>query len=388
MLKRALEGVRVADFTWVAAGPISTKFIALMGAEVIKIETASRAERRASNHNVSKLSCTLNVSQPQGLALAKELIKKSDIVIDNFAYGVMERLGLGYEALREVKPDIIVVSASGLGKTGPYRGHVAYGKIVAMYSGIDSITGYEEDGRPRGTGHPWGDPLTGIYLAFAMLAALTHKKRTGEGQYVEYSMTEGIASLLPEAFLDYTVHGQVWGTRGNMEEGAAPHNCYPCQGEDKWVAIAVTTEDEWAGFCRALGNPSWCQEDRFADGYRRFQHRQELDSLVGEWTKQHTAYQVMEILQAEGVPAGPSLNGQELVEDPHLLERGLYIPIELPGIGPGLAKRVAWELHPNPAGYEYGRVPTLGQDNSYVFGEVLGLPEAEITTLVEQGIIA
>ena len=393
MVAKPLEGVRVADFSWVAAGPISTKYLAILGAEVIKIESARHPDtlRRLGNTahsvvNYSKRGCTLNINEPKGLALAKEIIKKSNVVIDNFAYGVMDRLGLGYEALREIKPDIIVVSAAGLGKTGPYREHVAFGMLVESYSGLHGITGYE-GGPPRDLGSPWSDPLNGCYLALAMLAALKHQRCTGEGQYIEFSMAEVVSAQLPEAILDYTLYGTVWEPRGNIEEGAAPHNCYPCLGEDKWVAIAVTTEREWTGFCSAIGDPPWCHEERFADGYRRFQHRQELDGLVGEWTGQHTAHQVMEVLQAQGIPAGPSHNAKELVEDPHLQEQGFYVPIEVPEVGPVLMAGLPWRLHPNPAGYNYGKVPQLGEDNSYVFGELLGLSESEIAALVERGVV-
>lgn len=393
MVVKPLEGIRVADFSWVAAGPISTKYLAILGAEVIKIESSRRPDtlRRLGNTahptvNYSKRGCTLNITEPKGIDLAKDIIKKSDVVIDNFAYGVMDRLGLGYEALREIKPDIIVVSAAGLGKTGPHKEHVAFGMLVESYSGLHGITGYE-GGPPRDLGSPWSDPLNGCYLTLAMLAALKHHKCTGEGQYIEFSMAEVVSAQLPEAILDYTVHGNVWEPRGNIEEGASPHNCYPCLGEDKWVAIAVTTEDEWSRFCVAIGNPEWCHDEQFADRYRRFQHRQELDRLVGEWTVHRTPQEVMEILQAANIPAGPSHNAKELVEDPNFQEQGFYVPIEMPDGGEVLMAGLPWRMHPNPAGYKYEKVPQLGGDNGYVFGDLLGLSKNEIETLIEQGVI-
>lgn len=394
MVAKPLAGIRVADFSWVAAGPIATEFLAVLGAEVIKIESAARSDLAGGGPlspmyyacNYSKLSCSLNITKPEGLALAKEIIKKSDVVIDNFAAGTMDRRGLGYEALREIKPDIIVVSAGGLGRTGPYKDHVIFGNLAEAYSGLDSVTGYE-GGPPGEPGSPWSDPLNGCYIAFAMLAALKHRRTTGEGQYIDISMSQVCSVQLPEPILEYTIYGTVPGPTANIEEGAAPHNCYPCLGEDKWVAIAVTNEAQWAGLCRAVGNPSWCREERFADGHRRFQHRQELDRLVGEWTRQHTAQQVMEILQAEGVPAGPSHNAKESLEDPHLRATGYYVPIEVPEAGPALLAGLPWRLHPNPAGYSYGKAPQLGEHNSYVFGDLLGISEDEITALAQQGVI-
>ena len=393
MTRKAAEGIRVADFSWVVAGPVATKYLGVMGAEVIKVESLKRGDAprqqpadarpffSAINHN--KKSIQLNLSTDRGKELARELIKKSDVVIENYATGVMERMGLGYEALKEIKPDIIMVSSASLGHTGPYKEHIAYGLLVSSYAGIDSITGYE-DGAPRGMGAPWGDPLTGVHLTLSILAAIHHRDRTGEGQFIDMSMAEAISSQIPEAFIDYTLNQKVWGPRGNLDEGAAPHNTYKCVGDDQWVAIAVRKDAEWDGLRRAMGNPAWSNDPRFATGAGRFEHRAEIDGLVEEWTKQYTKHDARRRLQAEGVPSGASLDTRDLVEDPHLIDRNFFALLDH-GKGPIQMTGMPWKI--SSGEHEYELVSMLGADNDYVFGDLLGLSKEEIAKLTEEQIL-
>ena len=395
--RAALAGVRVADFSWVLGGPICTKYLALMGAEVIKVETRRRIDifrmraRGADGQplvnqgpsfnaiNHSKLSCTLNLTKPEAVDIAKRLVGVSDVVIENFAFGVMDRLGLGYAVLRKINPAIIMLSSSGLGRTGPDREVVAYGNNLQAFTGLTGLIGYE-GGRHRGIGTSWTDQLTGVTAAFAILAALHHRRRTGAGQFIDLSMTEATLAQLPEAILDYTMNGRVQRPMGNQHGTCAPHNCYPCIGHDKWVAITVQNNAEWRGLCQAMERPDLAEDERFADQYRRWLNRAALDAIVADWTRQHTSYGAMEILQNAGVPAGPSLNAKELVEDPQLRSRGLFVEADHPEAGRKQGYTLPWQMDPAPA-LNYKAAPLLGEHNEYVFSKPLGLDLGEIERL-------
>jgi len=404
-----LDGIRVADFTQVILGPHMCEWLAVMGAEVIKIESMARVDtsrranpyvngkfdpKRAENPNIgtafavlnlSKKSCTLNLKQPKAVELAKRIISMSDIVVDNYSPGVMDRMGLGYSVLREIKPDIIMLSASAVGSEGPLGDLPGYASVTDAWGGLDSITGYL-GGWPDGVGHGgWTDMATAQYGVFAILLALYHRSRTGEGQFIDLSMVDGVACRIPEAIMDYIMNRRVRKNTGNRDDTMAPHNCYPCRGEDKWVAIAVRIQEEWLALCQAMGNPEWCQEERFANELSRWNNQDELDKLLAEWTRNYTHYEVMEILQRAGVAAGPSYDVDELVRDPHLRERGFFIEIDQPGIGK------TWPILPwkQTATFKgnYQPAPQLGQHNDYVFGELLGMPQGEIARLVEEKVI-
>ncbi len=397
-----LEGYRVADFSWVIAGPYCTQWLAVMGAEVIRVESSQHTDinRRLGPYadgvaginrsglwnglNISKKSCTLNLTNPKAAEIAKELVKISDVVVENFGYGMMERFGLGYSLLRELKPDLVLVSSSGLGRTGPYKTFTAYNEEFVGYAGLGSLSGYAS-GPPQMIGGVWADHLTGTYLATAVLAALYHRSKTGEGQYIDMSMTEVVMSQIPEGIMDYTMNQRVRGSVGNRDDVMAPHNVYPCKGEDKWVAIAISSDQEWKAFCLVIGNPGWAKEERFSDAFNRWHNQEELDRLIGDWTKTHTNFEVMEILQPAGVAAGPTLNMEEMVNTPHLKERGFYIAPDHPEVGEKVLAGFPWKLGDNLAKVE--PAPTLGQDNEYVFCELLGMSDEEFATLVGEGVI-
>lgn len=398
-----LSGVTIADFSWVLAGPRCTEWLGAMGARVIKIEGPRRPDqyRNVAIHepghtdhessgafhtlNYSKLGCTVDFTHPKGLALAKRIIAISDVAIENFAYGVMEKVGLSYEEIRAVRPDIIMIGSSAMGKTGPDKAHVAYGQLLHSFSGLNSVTGYPERG-PATVGGTYTDPLTGNTLVFTILAALWHSRRTGQGQYVDVSMVEATLMQLPEYVMDYTANGRVARPQGNDDGVAAPHNCYPCQGEDKWVAIAVYDQQDWEAFSRALGQPAWTRDHRFADQLSRFRHREALDALVAPWTRQHTAEEVTAQLQAAGIAAGPSYNAAEMYGDPHLNDRGFFVEVEHPVVSRKPIMRMPWLLEPGPNG-QYWAAPTLGQHNDVVFRDILGMNAAEVLALRDEGVI-
>ncbi len=401
-----LEGVRVADFTWGLSGPYSMEWLSVMGAEVILIESALRPSTTRSNAfttqgaeaglnqapgynclNYGKKGCTINLSTKKGVELAKRIIMMSDIVSDSFAYGVMERHGLGYEELKKLKPDIIVFSKSAMGAYGRERHLFGWGTAVISYAGLASTTGYQEDGIPRMMGGTWPDYTIGTYSPFTILSALYHKRKTGKGMFIDYSMCEGVMTMIPEAMMDYSLNGRVAMPRGNRDERMAPHNIYGCQGDDKWVAIAVENDEEWKSFCRVTGHDEWLKDESYGDLYSRQRNRDELDRNIEVWTRERTPQEVMELLQGAGIPAGPAYNAEGLVADPHLNAREHFIEITHPEVGPKMAPALPVKMSgvPNP---RYESSPLIGEYNQYVFGELLGLSEGEIGQMIEEKVIA
>jgi len=400
-----LEGIRVVDFSQIQAGPQSTLWLGVMGAEVIKIESKQRPDllrlyARArygrldaglnrspafSALNLAKKGCTLNLTQPRAIELVKDLVRVSDVVVENFSSGVMDRLGLDYPSLKEVKQDIIMLSVSGLGRTGPERSYLAYAAVIHAFSGLCSLSGYP-GGPPNLMGVMWSDVLAAQTGAFAVVAALHHRARTGQGQYIDLAMSEATLSVMPEAIMDYTMNRRMHGCEGNRNDIMAPHGCYPCQGEDRWVAIAVANDEEWQAFCQAIGSPTWTKEDRFADQLSRWQNQEELDQLVAEWTRNHTHYQVMEMLQRVGIAAGPSCSVTDLFHDPHLKERGFFIEVNHPEMGKAPLVRTPWNVDREAMG-KYEPAPLLGEHNDYVFRTLLGMSQEEVDRLVEEKVI-
>ena len=394
-----LSGFRVLDFTWVIAGPYCCQLLATMGAEVIKIESQRHIDLyrrlntwaegvpgpnrsgRYNSLNYSKRACTLNVSHPKGLTLAKELVKKSDVVVESMSYGVMDRMGLGYQALRELKPDIIMLSLSLMGQTGPDKELMGFGPVMLAATGLSRLTSYP-GGRPYKVGGTWPDYTSSIGAAFAILAALHHRCQTGQGQYIDFALNDLTLSLLPEVITDYTMNGRIRQPEGNRDEIMAPHNVYRCLGEDKWVAIAVEGEGQWRAFCQVLGHPEWQEDQRFNDPFRRWQNQGELDPLIEAWTRERTPYQVTEALQGVGVAAAPSFDIADLVNDPHLQERGVFQEIDHPEVGKRQYIGIPWKL--DGVDPRFDPAPLLGEGNQYVFGDLLGLSPEEVRRLEEE----
>jgi benzylsuccinate CoA-transferase BbsF subunit len=398
-----LDGIRIVDFTWAWAGPYATLLLSLLGAEVIKVESRKRLDHTRlrslmtgptmggpdkstvfNDINLNKLSLTLDLTKPRAIEIIKELVKKADVVIQNMRPGVMDRLGLGYEALREVKPDIIMLSSSALGATGPERTYVGYAPTFAAMSGMAYITGYADKEPSTLSGAI--DTRVGTTSAFAILSALIYRQRTGKGQNIDLSSSEAISCLMGEAFLDYAMNRRVKERDGNNDDVMAPHGCYPCQGEGRWVTIAVSTEDEWQSFCKAIGSPDWCRDVRFADAASRRQNREELNRLISGWTVQHTDYEVTEILQGANLAAIPTLSGDMVSRDPHIRERNLFIEIEHPELGKRLVVGPPWRLSGTPVKVRRP-APLLGEHNQYVLGELLGMPQSEIDQLIEEQVV-
>jgi len=394
-----LEGIRVADFTHAFAGPTGTVMLALMGAEVIKIESAAHSDvaTREPQHaramenvgifhctNINKLSIRLNLKSSEAVELAKRLVKICDVVVENFRSGVMGKLGLGYAALKEVKPDIIMLSLSSHGAVGPERNYRAYAAQMGPLSGLSHVTGYR-DGPPapiRST----ADTLAGVTTVVPILAAINYRQRTGKGQFIDCSAVESLSMCMSDILMDYTMNKRVRHRDGNRDDFMAPHNCYPCKGKDKWVSIAISTEEEWGAFCGAIGNPEWTQDERFKDGPTRWENQEDLDRLVGEWTRSRTHYEVMGILQKAGVAAIPSFTNEEIVKDPHCKERGIFVEVNQPHVGKQIQMGLPWKLS-TIRQVPIRPVPLLGEHNGYVFGELLGMTTEEIEKLEKEKVI-
>jgi crotonobetainyl-CoA:carnitine CoA-transferase CaiB-like acyl-CoA transferase len=399
-----LEGVRVADFTWVWAGPFCTLHLGYLGAEVLKIESRARLDltRRLPmypkgtepgvNRNAlfnqwsqGKKSVLMNLTKPEGIALAKELISKSDVVIDNFATGVMEQLGLGYEELKAIKPDLVVASISGYGHTGPQRNYMAYGPAIAPLTGLSSLTGYA-GGPPQEVGISYGDPNAGISAAVAICAALAARRRTGQGQYIDISLWEAVAALVPEGWMDYAMNGSQPPRCGNRDPWMSPHNCFRCAGEDEWVTIACGTEEEWRALCQAIGQSQLATDPRFHTAHDRKAHEDELEKILTTWTEPRDKWEVTRTLQAMGVAAFPTMNTKDLAEDPHLNERGFFVRLPHPEVGVWTHTGIPWLLTHAPNGVR-APAPLLGQDTDQVMRDVLGYADSEIARLKEEQVL-
>jgi crotonobetainyl-CoA:carnitine CoA-transferase CaiB-like acyl-CoA transferase len=358
-----------------------------MGADVIKVESRRRPDptRNGSTQcflNQSKRSLSLNISTDRGLALAKELAAKSDVVIENYATGVIERMGLGYDVLKAANPRLVMLSSSGLGHSGPDRNHVAYGTLMQCFTGWSAQTGYE-GGEPL-IGGVWGDPLTGMLQTFLVLSALRSRNRTGEGMYIDLAMAEAMCTLLPEAFMEYAMNGRIVTPQGNRDRRYAPHNLYRCAGNDAWASIAVTSDDEWLALCEDMGRIDLAKDSRFDTAAGRLAHIEELDAAIAAWTATLTPQEVVDRLQPR-VPSGVSHSAQTAFADAHLRERGFFIDstgndgetLLLPG--------VPWHLDGvTPRAFP---AQELGASNAAVLQELLGLSEAEVAALEAEGVL-
>lgn len=386
-----LRGIRILDFTWVLAGPYATRILADFGAEVIKVqplmpEAEGRFDRGYYNTwNRNKLGITLNLNKPQGVAIARRLVGISDAVVENFTPRVMANWGLDYPRLKKIKPDIIMLSMSTMGNTGPWRDYAGFGPTIQAFSGITYLTSFPGK-PPLGLGFSYADHIAGLVACLALLGAMEYRRRTGEGQYIDVSQVEVMSSLLGSAILEYTANGRQVEPVGNGSTQAAPHGVYRCQGDDQWCAIAVFSDDEWQGFRRALGSPPWAEDRRFATLAGRLENADELDRLVEGWTRRHPAEEVMAWLQRQGVAAGVVQDARDLANDPQLKARGFFIELDHPEMGKNISDATPIKLSDTPARYVQA-APVVAQDNVYVYKQLLGMSDGEIAEFRQQGVI-
>src|SRR5260370_6024507 len=336
-----LEGVRILDFTWVVAGPVATRILADQGAEVVKVERknppplGNRKLGLQCDLHRNKLSVALNMQHPRGVELARRIAAKSDIVMDNFSARVMRSWGMDYESLVTVKPDIICISMSGLGHTGPLSSYVSYGPTLQALTGCTLMMA-EADGTPAGYGYSYADMCGGYTGALAALVALWHRRRTGRGQFIDLSQLESVASVIGPSLLDISVNGRTQSPPeyASQEGPAAPHGVYKCKplknddgsiDDDRWIAISVRTGSEWRRFVTALGSPSWASDPSFRTLYLRMRNSAALDAHISRWTAEQSAEDAMLLLQRAGIPAAVVQNGIDICDhDPQLKERGFW----------------------------------------------------------------
>ncbi len=389
-----LKGLRILDFTWVLAGPYATRILADFGAEVIKVQskkTAGGAESNLTGYfshwNRNKRSITLDMSTPEAKEIVLRLARISDVVIENFSTRVMSNWGVDYERLKEVRSDIIMVSMSAMGQTGPWKDFVAFGPALQALSGLTYLTSFAQ-GSPLGLGYSYADPVAGLHAALAILAALEFRDRTGKGQTIDLSQYEAMCTLLGPALLNPLANHKDIFPQGNHSDSvpAAPYGCYRCSGADRWCAIGVFNESEWETLCNILGWPDWTKEERFSDLPKRKENKEDLDRFLEQWTLQHSPEEVVNLLQQGGVAAGVVQNAEDLANDPHLRARDFFIPLEHPVLGKIVADASPIKFKKNSRD-KWKAAPLLGEDNRYVYVELLGFTEGELSSYIEKGII-
>jgi crotonobetainyl-CoA:carnitine CoA-transferase CaiB-like acyl-CoA transferase len=394
MNKGILNGLRILDFTWVLAGPYATRILADFGAEVIKIQSQKTSRGAESNltgyfnaWNRNKRSITLDISHPEANEIVLKLTEKSDVVIENFSPRVMANWGLNYERLKEVKSNIIMVSLSATGQTGPWKDFVGFGPTIQALSGFTYLTSLDKDS-PLGVGYSYADVIAGLYAALAILSALEYRDRTGHGQYIDISEYESMCTLIGPALMDVSLNKREVLPQGNSLDYtlAAPYGCYKCLGTDRWCALAVFDEVEWKALCRVMGNPYWTKEEKFSTLLKRKENSKELGELVERWTVQHTPEEIVQILQGAGVSAGVVQDGEDLSKDPQLIAREFFIHLNHPVLGrtPVDSTPIKFKHHPET---HWKAAPLLGEDNRYVFLELLGFKEDDLSSYIERGII-
>lgn len=399
-----LAGVRVADFTWVWAGPFCTLQLAHLGAEVIRVESAARtcvtrllppfAEGKPgvnrsgyfNQYNQGKLSLALDLKRPEAIAVAKDLVAECDIVCENFAAGVMTRMGLGYDVLRAIKPDLIMIALSGYGATGPESEYVSYGPAQVPLSGMSSLTGYA-GWPPMHVGISYGDPTGGLHGAVAVLAALLHRANTGEGQYIDLSQQETSVAVLGEGVLAQSIGGRQPPRDGNRVAHMAPHGVFRAAGEQRWVAIAVRDDAEWHRLATAMDRPELGADPRFATLAARKANEDALEALVSEWVAPRAAEATADLLQRERIPAAVSMSSRDLATDPHLAESGFFVHQPHREVGTKLHLGIPWRMSDTPCSVRRA-APCLGEHTDDVLSRVLGYDGERIARLRAAGVLS
>jgi benzylsuccinate CoA-transferase BbsF subunit len=422
-LRKPFEGLRVADFSWVGVGPLVAKYLSDHGAEVIRIESSTYPEalRRVgpfvndqpgidnsgyyANFNSSKRGISLNLKHPRAAELAKRLVATCDVVTESFTPGTMARVGLGYEALRAGRDDLVMVSMPLYGQTGPWADYMGYGHVLQAAAGYNHMTGWP-DAEPIGTGVAYTDFLVPHFAAIALIAALDYRRRTGKGQYIDFGQLEAAVHGLGTAVLDWTANAHNQARMGNHDPEAAPHNAYQCR-DGRWIVVACSTEKHWEGLKAALGRPEWCDMERMRRRWQRLDEQKEIDRHLGFWfqdftrlddepelqteegfdappIRKFTTTEVFELMQSFGVPCGIVQSPEAMRADPQLAHRGHYWTLQHPTMGLRTYDGPAFRLSKTPTELTKA-APCMGEDNEYVFRELLGLSEDEFYELLADG---
>ena len=399
----ALSDVKVLDLTWVMAGPTATRLLADYGATVLRVESTRRIDTartlqpfhsgrpgpensaRFQNLNAGKLGITLDLTKEAGRAVALDLVRWADVVAESFSPKAMRAWGLDYESLRQVKPEIVMLSTCLMGQSGPLSMFAGFGSLATAISGFYDLTGWP-DRPPAGPFGAYTDTVAPRFMVAAILAALDHRRRTGEGQHIDQSQAESALHFLGPALLDYTVNDRVQSRTGNRDPHLAPHGVYPAAGDDRWVAITAGSDEQWQALCEAMERPELLRDERFATAAARLAHQDELDDIVAEWTQGREAAVAEATLQARAVPASVVENSGEMYADPQLAHRGHFVEVEHPTHGAITVEGSHFRLSRTPATFARA-APTLGQDNQYVLETLLGYSTARIGELVADGVL-
>ncbi len=398
-----LDGIRVADLSWAWAGPFCAMNLAHLGAEVIRFESAGRPDlyRRLPVHppgvertlntcgmfnqwNQGKKSVGLNLAEPRAIDLLKDFLLHCDVVVENFATGVMQRLGLSYEGLAELNPGLVMASISGYGQTGPYRNYMGYGPAVPALTGLMATTGFVGGG-PSEVGVSMPDPTAGITATFEICAALLQRQETGRGAHLDISLWEATAAFSVEAWMDYAMNGVQPERLGNRDPWMSPHGCFPCQGEDRWISIACASEADWQALCAVL-DPALLEDARFRSFGERKSHEDALEERLSELTRARDRWELTRALQARGLPAFPSFTARDIVEDPHYEARGFIERLPHPEVGRRALTGIPYRLSRRPNGVRRA-APILGADTDAVLSEVLGYSGETIEELRRQKVL-
>ena len=395
----AFEGLRVLDFTWVGVGPITTKYLADHGATVIHIESVSRPDvlrgvppfkDAQPGINTSKYGLGLNMSVPQSRELVERIIGRwqPDIVAESFTPKTMRNWGLDYQAVRAIKPDIIYFSTCQMGQTGPHARYAGFGQLAAALAGFYHITGWPDRGPsiPQGAYADFVNPPNALA---AIVAALEFRRRTGKGQHLDLSQFECATQFLAPVIMDYLANGHAMERQGNLDIDYAPNGVYPCMPEgttESLCAIAVTSDEEWEALCTVMGNPSWTQGSRFSTAAGRKESEQELALLLGKWTANHRAHELMDLLQRAGVPAGVVQNQSDLWNDPQLVHRGFFQWLDHTECGPMPYDGLQFLLSKSPGALRMAHA-LVGEHNDLILKEFIGLTDDEVADLVAQEVL-
>jgi benzylsuccinate CoA-transferase BbsF subunit len=400
MSKRPLEGIRIVDFGQIVAVPYASRMLAWLGAEVILVESEERvtlrilppfvdgvpgADRSGGfiSLNNNKLSCTININKKEGVELVHRLISVSDIFVENYTVGTLDKFGFSYEDVRKTRPDIVYLSLTAFGRTGPLKDFSGFHSVVNLFSGVAAVTGYP-DGHPRILGSLFPDVLTGSYSILAVLQALYHRSLTGQGQLIDACMVESMLTVIPEALIDYSLNGRELDRVGNKDKDKAPHDVFRCAGDDKWVSISVANDEQFQALCQRINHVELATDSRFADKANRGRNQDELRLYIEEWTSQRSHYEAMHSLQEAGVPAAATLNALEVIENPHFQERGFASYPDHPVAGRRAISTVPWQTDCLPP-LNVKPTPLLAQDNDYVFQEILGLSQTDVNRYYDNG---
>jgi crotonobetainyl-CoA:carnitine CoA-transferase CaiB-like acyl-CoA transferase len=401
---KALEGIRILDLTRILAGPYCSMLFADLGAEVIKIEPPEgemirdnppRVEtgkggphdRSRSAYflslNRNKYGITLNLKHPQAVDIFKKLVKDADVVLENYAPGVMKRLGIDYPVLKEVNPRIIMCSISGFGQWGPYSQKMAFDIVAQAMSGLMSVTGYP-DNPPTKVGTSLGDINAAVHAAFAIMAALWYRERTGEGQYIDISMQEAMVSIMEGAVVRWSVGKELLGPIGSHNTNESPMAAYRCK--DGYIIIGTVGNEHFERFCRAIGKPEWTQDPQYATKGLRWTKKWELAKEIEKITTQYTVKELEKKLDRERVATSPILNMQQVVEDPHLNARGYFLEVEHPIIGKAKISGFPFKFSETPGQIDRTS-PLVGEHNEFILGKYLGLGKEEVGRLKKEGVL-